>query len=69
MGARAYMSPRLQQILPDHLALGYVGRPERASPGEGYPAAHTIEQNRIVKTALDVSVPVSQFPKRSPGNR
>ncbi|EHN10897.1 2-oxoglutarate dehydrogenase E1 component [Patulibacter medicamentivorans] len=69
MGPRAHMSPRLQQILPDHLALGYVGRPERASPGEGYPAAHTIEQNRIVKTALDVSVPVSQFPKRSPGNR
>ncbi|MGX6448035.1 multifunctional oxoglutarate decarboxylase/oxoglutarate dehydrogenase thiamine pyrophosphate-binding subunit/dihydrolipoyllysine-residue succinyltransferase subunit, partial [Patulibacter sp. S7RM1-6] len=69
MGARAYMSPRLQQILPDHLAIGYVGRPERASPSEGYPAAHTIEQNRIVKTALDVSSPVSQFPKRSPGNR
>ncbi|WP_320669085.1 multifunctional oxoglutarate decarboxylase/oxoglutarate dehydrogenase thiamine pyrophosphate-binding subunit/dihydrolipoyllysine-residue succinyltransferase subunit [Patulibacter defluvii] len=69
MGPRAHMSPRLQQILPDHLALGYVGRPERASPGEGYPAAHTIEQNRIVKTALDTSVPVSQFPKRSPGNR
>jgi 2-oxoglutarate dehydrogenase E1 component len=69
MGARAFMSPRLQQILPDHLAIGYVGRPERASPSEGYPAAHTIEQNRIVKTALDVSAPVSQFPKRSPGNR
>lgn len=69
MGARAFMSPRLQQILPDHLAFGYVGRPDRASPSEGYPAAHTIEQNRIVKTALDVSAPVSQFPKRSPGNR
>ncbi len=69
MGARAFMSPRLQQILPEHLAFGYVGRPDRASPSEGYPAAHTIEQNRIVKTALDVSAPVSQFPKRSPGNR
>ncbi|MEV4420821.1 multifunctional oxoglutarate decarboxylase/oxoglutarate dehydrogenase thiamine pyrophosphate-binding subunit/dihydrolipoyllysine-residue succinyltransferase subunit [Patulibacter sp. NPDC049589] len=69
MGARAFMAPRLQQILPDHLAIGYVGRPERASPSEGYPAAHTIEQNRIVKTALDASAPVSQFPKRSPGNR
>ncbi|MCK9250560.1 MAG: multifunctional oxoglutarate decarboxylase/oxoglutarate dehydrogenase thiamine pyrophosphate-binding subunit/dihydrolipoyllysine-residue succinyltransferase subunit [Solirubrobacteraceae bacterium] len=69
MGPRAHMSPRLMQILPDHLAIGYVGRPERASPGEGYPTAHNLEQHRICKTALDVSVPVSQFPKRSPGNR
>jgi 2-oxoglutarate dehydrogenase E1 component len=63
------MAPRLQQILPDHLAIGYVGRPERASPSEGYPAAHMIEQNRIVKTVLDPRAPVSQFPRRSPGNR
>ena len=33
MGARAHMSPRLLQVLPDHLAFGYIGRPERASPG------------------------------------
>src|SRR5206468_1625274 len=37
MGARAHMSPRLMQILPEGLHFGYVGRPERASPGEGYP--------------------------------
>ena len=37
MGARAHMSPRLLQILPDHLEFGYVGRPERASPGRGLP--------------------------------
>src|SRR5829696_3980985 len=35
MGARAHMSPRLLQILPSALEFGYVGRPERASPGEG----------------------------------
>ena len=40
MGARAHMFPRLMQIMPDHLSFGYIGRPERASPGEGYPAAH-----------------------------
>ena len=34
---------------------GYVGRPERAASGEGYPVAHTREQNRIVTTALDSS--------------
>jgi multifunctional 2-oxoglutarate metabolism enzyme len=69
MGARAHMSPRLMQILPDHLAFGYIGRPERASPGEGYPAAHIGEQNRIIKTALDLSVPVTLYPKKTPGER
>ena len=39
--ARApYMSPRLLQILPEHLEFGYIGRPERAAAGEGYPVAH-----------------------------
>ncbi len=69
MGARAHMSPRMLQILPDHLEFGYVGRPERASPGEGYPAAHTIEQNRIIRTALDLDIPVSVNPTRMPGDR
>jgi 2-oxoglutarate dehydrogenase E1 component len=69
MGARAHMSPRLLHILPAELELGYVGRPERASPGEGYPAAHTIEQTRIIRTALDLSVPVSMNPAKLPGER
>ncbi len=69
MGARAHMSPRLQQILPDHLEFGYVGRPERAASGEGYPAAHSREQNRIVTTALDIKRPISQYPLATPGDR
>ncbi|HWT94799.1 MAG TPA: multifunctional oxoglutarate decarboxylase/oxoglutarate dehydrogenase thiamine pyrophosphate-binding subunit/dihydrolipoyllysine-residue succinyltransferase subunit, partial [Solirubrobacteraceae bacterium] len=69
MGARAHVSPRLQQIMPDHLKFGYIGRQERASPGEGYPAAHVAEQSRIVETALDLTTPVSQYPKRLPGDR
>jgi 2-oxoglutarate decarboxylase len=69
MGARAHMSPRLLQILPENLEFGYIGRPERASPGEGYPAAHTIEQNRIIRTALDLDLPVSVNPKKQPGER
>jgi 2-oxoglutarate dehydrogenase E1 component len=32
--------------------LRYVGRPERASPAEGYKAVHDVEQARIVKDAL-----------------
>jgi 2-oxoglutarate dehydrogenase E1 component len=69
MGARAHMSPRLLQMLPSTLEFGYIGRPERASPGEGYPAAHTIEQTRIIRTALDLSVPVSVNPAKMPGDR
>ncbi len=69
MGARAHMSPRLLQILPEHLQFGYVGRPERAASGEGYPIAHAQEQDRIVSTALDVGQPVSQYPRKPPGER
>jgi 2-oxoglutarate dehydrogenase E1 component len=69
MGARAHMSPRLMQILPANLQFGYIGRPERASPGEGYPIAHALEQDRILQTALSVQAPVSQFPRQLPGER
>ncbi len=69
MGARAHMSPRLMQILPEHLQFGYIGRPERASPGEGYPIAHALEQNRIITTALNAGVPISQYPPKQPGER
>ena len=69
MGARAHMSPRMLHILPSHLEFGYVGRPERASPGEGYPAAHTVEQTRIIRTALDTTEPVSVNPAKLPGER
>ena len=69
MGARAFMSPRLLQVLPESLQFGYIGRPERAASGEGYPIAHATEQNRIVDTALDLSQPLSQFPHKLPGER
>jgi 2-oxoglutarate decarboxylase len=69
MGARAFMSPRLLQILPEHLHFGYVGRPERAASGEGYPIAHATEQARIVRTALDSSTEVTQYPRIAPGER
>jgi multifunctional 2-oxoglutarate metabolism enzyme len=69
MGARAHMFPRLMQIMPEAMHFGYIGRPERASPGEGYPAAHADEQNRIVTTAIDLRQPISQYPRKTPGER
>jgi 2-oxoglutarate dehydrogenase E1 component len=69
MGARAHMGPRLLQILPHSLKFGYIGRPERAASGEGYPVAHANEQNRIITTALNIGDPVSQYPRKLPGER
>jgi 2-oxoglutarate decarboxylase len=52
MGAWKVMSRRLPQLLPEGVELGYIGRPIRASPGEGYSVSHAREQERIVLTAL-----------------
>ena len=37
---------------PRGVPVRYVGRPWRASTAEGYPTAHTVEQDRIARTAL-----------------
>ncbi|MBC5826926.1 MAG: multifunctional oxoglutarate decarboxylase/oxoglutarate dehydrogenase thiamine pyrophosphate-binding subunit/dihydrolipoyllysine-residue succinyltransferase subunit [Candidatus Eremiobacteraeota bacterium] len=53
MGARAFVVRHLRdQVLSRGLELQYVGRPDRASPSEGYPGSHAVEQQRIVATAL-----------------
>jgi 2-oxoglutarate dehydrogenase E1 component len=52
MGARSVMEARLRSILPDGVEYEYIGRPLRASPGEGYPPAHLAMQSRIVRAAL-----------------
>ncbi len=52
MGCWKVMSRRLPDLLPEGVTLEYVGRPTRASPGEGYSVAHAREQERIVLTAL-----------------
>jgi 2-oxoglutarate dehydrogenase E1 component len=52
MGGWKVMSRRMPDLLPEGVELGYVGRPTRASPGEGYSVSHAREQERIVLTAL-----------------
>jgi multifunctional 2-oxoglutarate metabolism enzyme len=54
MGAWTHVNRRLGGPLPHALTLGYVGRPERASPSEGYAGAHEVQQERIVAEALGV---------------
>jgi 2-oxoglutarate dehydrogenase E1 component len=52
MGAWSYMEPRLRNLLGDAPRLGYIGRPERASPAEGSPLRHRAEQGHIVAEAF-----------------
>ena len=52
MGAWTYVAPRLRAVTGNEMPVRYVGRPERASPAEGYEAAHKREQARIVAEAL-----------------
>ncbi len=53
MGAWTFVAPRLTALL-GATRLRYTGRPERASPAEGYESAHKAEQARIVAEALAV---------------
>jgi 2-oxoglutarate dehydrogenase E1 component len=52
MGAFWHVKRRLEPRLPRHLTLHYVGRPERASPSEGYAIAHEAQEAKIVQAAL-----------------
>jgi 2-oxoglutarate dehydrogenase E1 component len=52
MGAWSVMFRRMPELVPDGVEFRYVGRPPRAAPSEGYPAAHRSEQERIILTAL-----------------
>jgi 2-oxoglutarate dehydrogenase E1 component len=51
MGAWRTIRHRLEEASTG-APVRYVGRPWRASTAEGYPTAHTIEQNRIALAAL-----------------
>ncbi len=52
MGAWSFVAPQLRVATGNMLTIRYVGRPERASPAEGYKEAHDVEQKRIVHEAL-----------------
>jgi 2-oxoglutarate dehydrogenase E1 component len=57
MGAWTYLAPRLRASTGTRLTVRYIGRPERASPAEGYAAEHTREQSRIVGESLAAPQP------------
>ena len=53
MGGWTYVAPRLRVSTGTALNVRYLGRPERASPAEGYESAHKAEQRRIIDAVLE----------------
>ena len=60
MGAWTFVAPQLRVATGNMLTIRYVGRPERASPAEGYSKAHEVEQKRIVSDVLTLPVPAKR---------
>jgi 2-oxoglutarate dehydrogenase E1 component len=56
-GAWSYVAPRLRMSTGNALLTRYVGRPDRASPAEGYAEVHKKEQERII---TEVNAPMPQ---------
>jgi 2-oxoglutarate dehydrogenase E1 component len=52
MGAWTFVAPRLEELLEGR-ALRYVGRPDGASPAEGWAEAHAAEQRRIISEIFE----------------
>jgi 2-oxoglutarate dehydrogenase E1 component len=57
MGAWTYAAPLLRVATGNMLTVRYIGRPERASPAEGYAKPHEEEQKRIVRDVLTLAAP------------
>ncbi|MGH7483741.1 MAG: 2-oxoglutarate dehydrogenase E1 component [Longimicrobiales bacterium] len=59
MGAWRFLEPRLRRVaaaLAGDVGLSYAGRPERASPAEGFVSVHEEQQTRLVRAALGLEV-------------
>src|SRR5213596_3352539 len=54
MGPQKFMLPQLRELVGPGVTVRDIGRPERSSPAEGYPAAHQAEQARIVAAAFAI---------------
>src|SRR2546425_10369025 len=52
MGPQKFMLPQLRELVPAGVTVRDIGRPERSSPAEGYPAVHQAQQSRVVGAGL-----------------
>ena len=55
-GAWTFVAPRLRAAVGNTVPIRYVGRPERASPAEGYASAHAEQQAAIVAEVMAVQM-------------
>ena len=53
MGAATFVTPKLEDLLPQKVTLEVIARAESASPATGSHKAHVIEQQQIMKAAFD----------------
>ena len=67
MGAWSFVQPHLDELLPAHCELNYVGRDEAASPATGSGLLHETEQREIVEQALGQSREVVLHPRQQSG--
>ena len=67
MGAWSFVQPHLDELLPAHCELNYVGRDEAASPATGSGHLHENEQREIVEQALGRSREVVLHPRQQSG--
>jgi 2-oxoglutarate dehydrogenase E1 component len=56
------VQPRLRASAGAAVGVRYIGRPERASPAEGYKDAHDAEQARIVAQTMDTGEAAPERP-------
>lgn len=61
MGAWFYMGYRLRDLVEDRIPVRYIGRPEMASPAEGYAEEHKENQEHIVQAAFADVLPADTF--------
>lgn len=57
MGAWSFVWPRLRVSTGNAIPVRYIGRPDRASPAEGYSEMHKAEQDRIVSEVFTLPQP------------
>src|SRR5690625_6698400 len=55
MGSWQYIAPRIQELRQRGQKLSYVGRQASASPAAGQEKIHDAEQEKLVRTALNIT--------------